>query len=223
MSKLFKNGINSNQGSIKKLRDNFFELFEELHCSTGQIQEVFDKLVKNYSTNDRCYHNLEHINIFLNDLNEYQHMTKDLNTIQMAVWFHDVIYDTKSFDNEDKSASYAIKTLKELNVLPEIINQVEILILATKKHEPLSENIDLRLFLDCDLLILGASEKVYDRYAESIRREYSWVSEQKYRDGRISILENFLQREKIYLTSDIYKTFEAQARFNIARELIKLK
>jgi len=208
---------------IENLRVEFLELFDDVNCSEEDVQKLFEKIIKAYTSKDRYYHNLNHIQNFLKFITKNQNNIQIVKTLKMAVWFHDVIYDTKVQDNEEKSALYANKSLKELHVTPEIISQVELLILATKTHESFSKNKDSEIFLDGDLLILGSSEETFDRYAESIRKEYSWVSDEKYRVGRIKVLEDFLKRDRIYFTDETYDKFEKYARSNIKREIKSLK
>jgi predicted metal-dependent HD superfamily phosphohydrolase len=36
--------------------------------------------------------------------------------IQLAAWFHDVIYDPRAKDNEEKSAEYAVASLSQFEI-----------------------------------------------------------------------------------------------------------
>jgi predicted metal-dependent HD superfamily phosphohydrolase len=96
------------------------------------------------------------------------------------------------------------------------------MILATKTHNSAGLNSDGKLFLDLDLSILGADKPGYQAYSRAIRREYSFVPEPLYRNGRQKILQNFLAREFIYLTNVCREKFELQARENIQREIVEL-
>jgi len=77
----------------------------------------------------------------------------------------------------------------------------------------------MKVFLDLDTSILGAPGEIYEEYSRAIRKEYSWVPDVLYREGRMRILNDFLGRERIYHTEEIKANYEAQARHNIAEEI----
>jgi predicted metal-dependent HD superfamily phosphohydrolase len=76
--------------------------------------------------------------------------------------------------------------------------------------------------LDADLSILGKSEAEYQAYARAIRQEYSWVTTEEYQQGRKLFLQNLLQRERIYLTEEMFAVFEEKARQNMQEEIISI-
>jgi predicted metal-dependent HD superfamily phosphohydrolase len=103
-----------------------------------------------------------------------------------------------------------------------VVQDVSKIILATKTHQVPENDIDVRIFLDADLSILGASSWEYNIYTQAIGKEYSWLSESEYRWGRIQVLQQFLQRERIYLTAEIFDAREIKARQNIQAEIESL-
>jgi predicted metal-dependent HD superfamily phosphohydrolase len=175
-----------------------------------------------YSEKHRAYHNLSHINALLSHAEKFKAKFADYESVQFAIWFHDVIYDTKNVDNESESAKIAAEFLNELNAPKSKIEKVEQLITATAKHDANGLDFDGKLFLDLDLAILGQSEIVYQTYSKAIRKEYSFVPWFLYKRSRRNILENFLQREIIYFTQEIRQDFETQARINLANEIKEL-
>jgi predicted metal-dependent HD superfamily phosphohydrolase len=98
------------------------------------------------------------------------------------------------------------------------------LILLTKHHSFSSTlTPEEMLMLDCDLSILGASDRDYEDYTHAIRLEYSFVEETVYRQKRSQILQNFLKRASIFQTPLFFQKFEIQARKNIQLELSTIK
>jgi predicted metal-dependent HD superfamily phosphohydrolase len=93
------------------------------------------------------------------------------------------------------------------------------MILATKHHRGEDLSWDMKAFLDLDTSILGAPEGIYEEYSRAIRKEYSWVPDALYREGRTKVLNDFLGRGRIYHTEEIRAKYEAQARHNIAEEI----
>lgn len=185
-------------------------------------RKVFFDLLTAYSSPNRFYHNLAHILQVLETIELMRSQPKNLAEIQFAAWFHDVIYDAKAKDNEEKSAEYAVDNLRLLEINPEIIATVTRAILTTKNHQPLADDIDSQILLDADLSILGATTDEYCSYAKAIRREYAGLSAKEYRLGRKQVLENFLQRERIYHTPQMFAALESLARHNIQEEIKSL-
>ena len=79
------------------------------------------------------------------------------------------------------------------------------------------------VFLDLDLSILGASEDNYDVYTKQIREEYSYYSVEEYRNGRIKVMKELLNRERLYFTDYFHMKYEVRARENIEREIKSLE
>jgi predicted metal-dependent HD superfamily phosphohydrolase len=183
---------------------------------------TWDTLVRHYSEPQRAYHNLSHIIAMLRHADACSDHVRSAATLGFAIWFHDVIYDTRAKDNEQRSAAFARDAMRRMGVDHSLIASVETCILATQKHEPAPGVPDLPLFLDLDLAILGSPEAVYRQYSEAIRTEYNWVPGPAYRLGRSKVLKRFAQRPALFFTPVMTARFEAQARRNLAWEIQEL-
>jgi predicted metal-dependent HD superfamily phosphohydrolase len=178
-----------------------------------------DALTLAYSGPGRHYHNLHHVAEMLRLLEQFESDAADYAAVRFAAWFHDAVYDTRSDANEEESAALAGRALGELKVPPPSITLTRRLILATKRHEAGADLPDAGLFLDADLAILGAADETYLAYSEAIRREYSWVPDAAYREGRLKVLTSFLGRDRLYYTGPMAERFEARARSNLSNEI----
>jgi predicted metal-dependent HD superfamily phosphohydrolase len=192
------------------------ELLRAWNINPTQIDQKFNDICRAYAGPGRFYHTLDHVLAVLARVESLAAFAKNLNAVKLAAWLHDVIYDSKASDNEDRSARYAEQLCKEL-AIPEG-NRVAALIRKTKTHDA-GDDVDAQVLLDADLAILGAIESDYQAYADRIRREYAWVPEPEYRKGRRKILESFLNRHRIF---HFLEHLEEQARQNLAREIAKL-
>ena len=210
----------NNKVDIEAMQKNFCALFDT--SQQTEASKLFKELDEAYQAENRVYHNFEHIQNLLIFLEQHKHGVRDLDGVVLAAWFHDVIYDTRVNDNEEKSAQFAQNYLHRLGVSPDVIMHVIALIRSTITHEVIENDYDSAILLDGDLGILGSSKDEYDQYAEKIRMEYSWVPEEQYRIGRKRVLESFIQRPRIYFTEDAFKMFELRARENITREIALL-
>ena len=183
------------------------------------IENLFNSIVEHYSAKNRAYHNLSHIQSLLSLSESLPDKIQSRDAFYFAIWFHDLIYDTKSSDNEEKSAEFAVEALAGLGVPEQTIAVTREMILATKHHRADDLSWDVKAFLDLDTSILGAPEDIYKEYSRAIRKEYSWVPGFLYRKGRMKVLNDFLEREFIYCTEEIRMKYEMQARRNIAEEV----
>jgi predicted metal-dependent HD superfamily phosphohydrolase len=195
-------------------------LVDELGADTWAVEAAFRDLVGRYAEAGRFYHNVEHLACVIRGLNEFRECARNFAALKLAGYFHDVIYDPRAPDNEERSAMHAEAVLTELRVAPATVAVVKELILKTKHHDADDSDIDGQILLDVDLAILAAPPAEYDRYARAIRQEYAWVRDDAYRKGRRAVLESFLQRPRIYRTS-LYATrdLESRARDNLRREI----
>lgn len=182
-------------------------------------EKAFNLLVEAYSSSDRYYHTLKHIYHVLKTIDNLQAYTRNLANVQFAAWFHDVVYDTKAQNNEERSADYACELLSNLGIPPSNITAVACLIINTKNHQAAADDFDSQVLLDADLAILAANPVQYREYANSIRQEYAWVSEAEYIVGRAHVLERFLQRQRIYFTTLMFEVGEKPARCNLNAEI----
>src|SRR5215470_7732765 len=201
------------------LQAQWVSLTSQYASHPSVIERSFNSLVEYYSEKDRAYHDLSHIQSLLSLSESLLDKIQNRDALYFAIWFHDVIYDTKRSDNEEKSAEFAAEALASLGV-PEQTNAiVQEMILATKHHRAANLSWDMEAFLDLDTSILGAPQEIYKDYSQAIRKEYSWVHDSLYREGRMKVLNDFLGRERIYYTEEIGAKYEAQARRNIAEEI----
>jgi predicted metal-dependent HD superfamily phosphohydrolase len=204
---------------ILYLESEWHKLFSLYQVEPASSQKIFDEIVAAYSSNERHYHNLLHIQQVLKTANVLKPLALNFPTIQMAIWFHDFVYNPKAKDNEEKSAEYAVICLSNLNIPLSIINNVVNIILNTKNHYACPKDIDSQIMIDSDLSILGSNSLEYKAYARAIRQEYAWVSDTEYQIGRTKILQKFLQRERIYFTEIAFQQMETKARDNIKAEV----
>lgn len=189
--------------------------------SDAVVKNVYKRLTYEYLDEDRIYHNLTHIAQLLKTAEEYQARIKAYDTVRLAIWFHDVIYNPLSTQNEERSAIFAEEQLTKLGVGAEIVEQVVGLILATSNHTEINcdPSSDLAYFLDFDLQILGRPLPVYQQYVQYIRKEYKFVPDIMYKPGRRKVLKRFLEAVPLYKTKEFQTLYEQQAKANLAWEL----
>ena len=170
-----------------------------------------------YAEAHRAYHNAQHVRAVLHALDSRQVLTP---TLALAVWGHDLIYDPRQHDNEQRSADVFDGWLAERGVSTGQRADIHALILATRHAAPAATRAEA-LLIDADLSILGADAGAFAAYDTAIRREYKHVPGLLYRMGRKKILRGFLERERIFTTPE-FAELEGQARANLLDVLGKL-
>ena len=198
------------------LRRKWHDLLRAWAVDPALADRTFEEVREHYAGPGRFYHTLDHVETVLETVESLGSYARNLNAVKLAAWLHDVIYDSKASDNEERSADYAERLCEKLSI-PEG-RLVASLIRKTKTHDA-GGDADAHVLIDADLAILGASESVYRTYAEKIRQEYAWVPEPDYRKGRRRVLENFLSRPRIF---HFLSRREEPARRNIAAEIARL-
>ena len=181
----------------------------------GTGSDVRDAVLARYAETHRSYHTVQHLTECLSLFESVQNAPDRPAEVEMALWFHDAVYDLKDSDNEARSADWAQVELLKAGVESESASRVRELILTTK-HTGVPQTRDEKVLVDIDLAILGASEMRFAEYERQIREEYSYVPELLFRIKRREILESFMDRHAIYSTPALHQQFEAKARANLA-------
>jgi predicted metal-dependent HD superfamily phosphohydrolase len=202
---------------------NSMRLNEELWGRWRYETRLYDEVRQRLDEPHRAYHNATHILACLREADTYVPKTIDRVPLDLAIWYHDVVYDTKAVDNEERSAALFREHSERMGLSLEVVQLVQACILATK-HGEISASIHpvIKTMLDVDLSILGAEPTVFDTYDEAIRREYWWVVEDVYRFSRKRILEGFLAKRRLYHTDTFYQRYEGPARLNLKRATDRL-
>ena len=188
----------------------------------GDAEATYNDLVNRYSEPHRAYHTLAHIGHCLDEFEQVRDIATNLNAIELALWYHDAIYNTRAKDNEERSAELAAKIVRDTSLSNSFGQSVVNLIIATK-HSESPTDLDTQLIIDIDLSILGQSEEKFDEYESQIRKEYEWVSKDAFAAERSTILQSFLDRPTIYSTQFFRNKYEIQARLNIAKSIACLR
>ena len=182
---------------------------------------LFDSLDAAYGERDRHYHDRSHVAECLRQFRRVADLAECPADVELAIWFHDAVYDAREKDNEERSVQWAAQALRHAGAAAEPIDRVVELILATKTHEPASA--DAALMVDVDLGILGTSPETFERYDQAIALEYAWMEAEAYRVGRAAVLRSFLERTRIYRTDTFHNALDARARANLAAKVAELE
>lgn len=185
-----------------------------------------------YSQSHRHYHNINHINFCLAELEKYEQAIQSLNDLQLlkivthAIWWHDAIYNPYSSINEESSEDLfrdyhhdvsSVLTFDERECVREAIR-------ATKYHTIDQANLPLycQVMLDIDLAGLGQDWSTFYKNGEEIRQEYAHLDDGVFNRGRVEFFEALSKRTPIYYTYFFRSRYEPQARENVDNEIRRL-
>jgi predicted metal-dependent HD superfamily phosphohydrolase len=191
------------------------------------LSERLAGLRRRYAEPHRAYHGQTHIDALLSGLAEAVRHVANRDAIELAIWYHDAIYDPGATDNEARSADLLIAEMHGLACLS-LVSVAERMIRATAGHElppDLSETsrIDTAIFLDLDMAVLGAEPAAYDLYEAGIAAEYIPVHGlNDFRAGRAGFLRGMLGRKRLFQTEHFHHRLDAAARVNLRRGLQRL-
>jgi predicted metal-dependent HD superfamily phosphohydrolase len=206
---------------VESMQQAWIKLLERNGVKAEHAYPVFDVLISAYTAPERHYHNLEHLSDMFRVAGKLAPSMDDPAALQLAVWFHDAVYDPRAKDNEARSGELAVDLLGPIGVPASTIERVVWLVRSTahldSNDPPLDR--DTAAILDADLAILGSAEERYTRYAGEIRKEYAWVPEEGYRQGRSAVLRKFMTRPRIFNHPLMFEEGEMQARKNMTAEL----
>ena len=201
----------------KQFQDYWALTTKQLSLDDDTTQKFHASLYDAYSEVQRHYHSIQHIVECLEHFHQIKTYLDDTLSVELAIWFHDVIYNPQANDNEQQSADYMLRMLE--NVLgSEQIAKIYAWILATKAHASTTDT-DLAYLLDIDLAILASDPMRFAEYECQIRQEYAWVEPSLYVQKRQQVLRHFLETQPLYQTPFFQKRYEHQAKQNLAQAL----
>lgn len=189
----------------------------------GTPDAEYKRLVDAYTEPHRHHHTLRwHIVDGLDELWRLRPLLEKPEEVELAWWLHDFIYKKQSKINEKRSSQAANNLCLNAMLEKQFADNVSSLVLDTG-HNEVPKTSDGKFIADIDLLIFGKPPEVFDEYERRIRKEYSWVDPDEYRNGRSAVIERFSKRKKIYHTNRFQDKYEKQARQNLERLLSTLQ
>lgn len=198
------------------IKEEFSKAICHYTTDTLRTESLWEEIEMKYSSAGRHYHTIIHLDSLIKELYPFKERFSHWDSIVFAIAYHDIVYNTLKNNNEEKSAQLSVNRLTSISCPGKIISFCEKLILATKKHN--AESTEVNLFTDADLSILGSEWDMYRSYAAQIRMEYSMYPDFVYNPGRKKVLRHFLEMDTIYKSPEFAEKYETRARINLKRE-----
>ena len=156
------------------------------------VDQVIEQLPHRWNESHRYYHNVNHLIDILQQIEKHA-LFDELNVYEKHVFaissfFHDIIYDPKRNDNEDKSIEFFKSSHKPGE--PYFIKQVCNLIECTKYRKRPTKKLE-KIFWEADNAGFKSFE-ILNKNEQNIRKEYSYLSNKVYKENRIKFFESNL-------------------------------
>lgn len=189
-----------------------------LRAEANKASDILATILAQYGQEGRHYHGVAHLQALFGLIDAHAPRPAGA-AVHLAIWWHDVIYDPLSKENEAQSALMAREHLTLLGAPTALIDQTCALIIATQDHFTAPSFGDEDVFLDADIAILGAPRDSYQRYVDQIRAEYHMVPEPLFTAGRTRFLQGAAGWSGFFKTDVFEAKFGDTARANLAWEL----
>lgn len=203
-----------------RLPDRWLDTWRALGAPADDA--LLASLLQSYAEPHRHYHTVRHLEECFEAYAPARSTAERPGEVELALWFHDAIYDTHRHDNAQRSADRARASVQAAGLGPEVAERIHALVMATR-HDAVPSTPDAQLLVDVDLSILGAEPLRFEEYERQVREEYAWVPDALFRQERRRILEAFLRRPRIYQTQYFYSARENSARSNLERSIDALQ
>ena len=208
---------------LAQLRQRWDEIMAPFGVDAAASDDLFADSVARYQEPHRHYHDLGHMVHVLNTVEGMGEKAKSPTAVQLAAWFHDVIYEIGANDNEELSAQYVRNQLTPLGLPSDLIAETARLIRATVDNSAAPDDINCQMLLDADLSSFGFEGPAYFAGGQAIRKEFGHVPDELFYPGRIHVLNHFLGKERLFMTQSMYTAYEERARRNIRAEIAQIE
>lgn len=181
-----------------------------------------------YAEPHRAYHTQAHIDAMLAGFRDLDRAIVHADAVELAIWYHDAIYDPAAADNEHRSAELLRAKLAGL-VDHGMLAQAEALVRWTADHRipsglPPDQHLEAALFLDLDMAGLGTDRTTFDAYERGIAAEFVPVyGSVRFGAGRMQFLNAMLERPRLFHSTRFHQLYDAAARTNLRRALARLQ
>ena len=203
-------------------RDRFESLLKRcLVDGAGGVDpgRVFDEVMSRYREPHRRYHTPQHIRHCLEHLDLAANLIENPDAVEMALWFHDVIWEAGAVpgSNERRSAELFVDRLGAVVDAGFRDTVYRLVMVTVYPSEPVTS--DEGYMVDIDLSGFGLPWEEFRRDSQAVRDELSHLTDEEFFPGQHRFLRMLLGKERFFVTEFFAARYERTARDNIARLL----
>ena len=181
---------------------------------------VFDELDALYREPHRRYHTPAHVEHCLRSFDLAADRMGEPDAVEMALWFHDAVYEVPTEKNELRSAELFAARAGGRGE-ERFRSKVRRLIMATTHSEP-PATLDESFIVDIDLSSFGLPWEEFLRDSIAVREEFPHVPGAEFYPRQRKFLESLVSRPAFCFTEFFRDRHEARARENIERIIARI-
>jgi predicted metal-dependent HD superfamily phosphohydrolase len=178
---------------------------------------LFDEIADRYAEPHRRYHSPEHVDHCLEELDAAREHIQDPDAVELAVWYHDIVYDVETPDNERRSAE--LFTTRAAEMPPQRVSKVYDLIMVTVHTQLVPSTSDQGYMVDIDLSSFGLPWERFLEDSVAVRNEFPHLSDEEFYPRQREFLAALMARDHFCFTHFFRARHEQRARRNISRYL----
>ena len=204
---------------VEMTEDRFTALWNRclLDGVSSNPKLIFEDLKRRYAEPHRHYHTEDHVRHCLQELDRVAHLAGDRDALEMAIWFHDAIYDPVADDNELQSAELFV-SVADKRIRPALISKVYELILVTT-HDSIPVSPDERVVVDIDLSSFGLDWSEFHADSLALREESCRRTDKEFYTAQLRFDRDLLARPTLFSTGFFRDRYEQKARSNVERRI----
>ena len=176
---------------------------------------IHQQLVDSYNKPQRYYHTLDHIEHCLSLFDKISSKLQSPQALELAIWFHDVVYQPGATNNEQLSADQFMQTTKN-RFDDSLRNTVYQHIMATLHLHSEMNHADTKYMVDIDLSSFGLPWPEFIHDSENLRREMAHLSNADYCRKQSAFQQALMDRPRFFRSDYFYQNYESQARQNLS-------
>ena len=183
---------------------------------------IHQQLVEGYGEPQRHYHTLAHIAHCLTQFDQCKSLTPNPDALEIAIWFHDIIFKPGGPDNESLSASlyqYLSAGIHD-NEMRQLIDRM---IMATLHDGRSLGDADTSYMVDIDLSSFGLDWDAFVLDSQHLREENPHLSDTDYYRKLVEFHSGLLARPRFFLSDFFFQRYEQKARANVSRYLDQVR
>ena len=184
-----------------------------LDSAIDESAAIHAKLIDSYSEPQRFYHTLVHIEHCLSLFDKIQHDLQYPDALELAIWYHDVVYTPGAIDNEQLSADQFMEASDGVfdDTLRDTVYRH---IMATVHNGSEASDADTKYMVDIDLSSFGRPWPDFIQDSDNLRLEMENLPDDVFYQKQAAFQDKLFGRPRFFKSDYFYDNFEAQARQN---------
>jgi predicted metal-dependent HD superfamily phosphohydrolase len=175
---------------------------------------IHQQLVNSYNEPQRVYHTLNHIDHCLAHFDKIKIDLENPDAVELAIWYHDVIYKPGATDNERLSADLFMETTQD-HFNDSLRHTICQHIMATLHNSSEIDNNDTKFMVDIDLSSFGLPWPEFSADSDKLRQEMSAMSDEDYYRKQAAFQKKLMNRPRFFKSDYFYDNYEDLARQNL--------